>query len=166
MLKWRAILHEHFREDSELILPNVYLHVFSTNFSTEQNNESWCESVSSCRSALYHCGGASSWTPTRAGRVLHQPHDQVHRLRCVPWSPGLHLLLQRPLWRERFINALNVCLFLFLSSHLSLSSHILQAPKCSFRSTRELVISLVSPLFFCLLALTSYLYYIHPVKDV
>lgn len=60
---------------------------------------------------LHHSGGAAQGAAARAGRVLHQPHDQVHRSRQPLRRPGLHLLLQRPLRRERLINLL---LFLLL----------------------------------------------------
>lgn len=71
---------------------------------------------------LHHRGRAPSRTPTRAGRVLHQPHDQVCRRRRHPRSPGLHLLLQRPLWRERFINfeMVKFVLFFFFAPPLLL----------------------------------------------
>lgn len=53
---------------------------------------------------LHHSGRAAQGAATRAGRVLHQPHDQVRRIRLSQRRPGLHLLLQRPLRRERLIN--------------------------------------------------------------
>lgn len=53
---------------------------------------------------LHHSGRAAPRAAPRAGRVLHQPHDQVHRGRRALWCPGLHLLLKCPLWRERLIN--------------------------------------------------------------
>lgn len=53
---------------------------------------------------LHHSGGAAQRAAPGAGGVLHQPHDQVHRGRKPPRCPGLHLLLQCPLWRERLIN--------------------------------------------------------------
>lgn len=55
-------------------------------------------------SELHHSGRAAPGVASRAGRVLHQPHDQIRRARSPPWRPGLHLLLQRPLRRERLIN--------------------------------------------------------------
>lgn len=61
---------------------------------------------------LHHSGGAAQRAAPGAGGVLHHPHDQVHRGRQPPRCPGLHLLLQCPLWRERLINPLLVLLLL------------------------------------------------------
>lgn len=41
--------------------------------------------------------GASSWP----GRVLHCSHGALHRAWCQPRGSRLHVLLHRPLWRER-----------------------------------------------------------------
>lgn len=53
---------------------------------------------------LHHSGGAAQRAAPRAGGVLHQPHDQVHRGRQPTRCPGLHLLFKCPLWRERLIS--------------------------------------------------------------
>lgn len=52
---------------------------------------------------LHHSGGAAQGAAARAGRVLHQPHDQVLRLWRSRRRPGLHLLLQRSVRRERLV---------------------------------------------------------------
>lgn len=70
---------------------------------------------------LYHSGWAAQGAAARAGRVLHQPHDQVRRNRLPHRRPGLHLLLQRPLRRERLINTAP-------SLHLLLASLLPKSP--------------------------------------
>lgn len=53
---------------------------------------------------IHHSGRTAQGAAPRAGRLLHQPHDQLHRQRRTPRRPGLHLLLQCPVRRERLIN--------------------------------------------------------------
>lgn len=68
---------------------------------------------------LHHGGGAAQGAASRAGGVLHHPHDQVRRTGLSLRRPGLHLLLQCPLRRERLISAaasLHVLLLLLTPS--------------------------------------------------
>lgn len=68
-----------------------------------------CFSLSPSPSVLHHGGGVAQGASPRAGRVLHQPHDQVHRAGHPCRRSRLHLLLQCSLWRERLINVPLLC---------------------------------------------------------
>lgn len=52
-------------------------------------------------SELHHGRRAEEGAPPRPGGVLHRPHGALHGAGRRPRSPRLHVLLHRPVRRER-----------------------------------------------------------------